>query len=55
MNFELRWLQVPHTTTKPPRLQIRHKQEFGPANALGRACKYSEWVDVPLVILEEVK
>ena len=44
---ELRWVQVPHTTTKPAVLQYRRVEdtEDGRGHATG-------WENVPVVVLE---
>jgi hypothetical protein len=49
-DFELRWFvkrQFPDDPSPNPVLQYRYREEYGPANALGRAWRMTEWANIP--------
>lgn len=47
MNVELRWFKPDFG---PAILQMRTTETHGPENALGRAWRWTEWVEVPVVL-----
>ena len=51
--IELRWVQVPHTTTEPPVLQFRQLSEPVRTSDAGYIRIWSDWETVPLHIEEK--